>query len=57
MNCRTAGEQVRGFSVVAEEVRKLAEQSQNAVKSIKSILCDMNNGVCDISNVIETREL
>lgn len=38
-----AGEQGRGFAVVADEVRKLAEQSQKAAKEIAEIISAIQN--------------
>jgi methyl-accepting chemotaxis protein len=38
-----AGEQGRGFAVVADEVRKLAEQSQIASKQIASLILEIQN--------------
>lgn len=49
-----AGEQGRGFAVVAEEVRKLAEQSHEAVKKIQKTLQEVGQSVADMSKSIET---
>lgn len=38
-----AGEAGKGFSVVADEIRKLAEQSSNSVKEIQDILNQIQN--------------
>ncbi|ENH97980.1 methyl-accepting chemotaxis protein [Gracilibacillus halophilus YIM-C55.5] len=40
-----AGEEGKGFAVVAEEVRKLADQSSEAVQSISNLIQDMQKDV------------
>lgn len=40
-----AGEAGRGFSVVADEIRKLAEQTSNASNRIAKLIVDIKNGV------------
>jgi len=42
-----AGEQGRGFAVVADEVRKLAERSQGATKEIADLIDGIQGGVAD----------
>ena len=44
-----AGEQGKGFSVVAEEVRKLAEQSSSAVDDIKDTIIKVQNAFENLS--------
>lgn len=43
-----AGEHGRGFAVVADEVRKLAEQSQNAAKEVTGIVTSIQSEVASI---------
>ncbi|WP_370573061.1 methyl-accepting chemotaxis protein [Methanomethylovorans sp.] len=48
-----AGEHGRGFAVVADEVRKLAEDSGNAAKQISSLIHDMQAGTNTAVNSIQ----
>ena len=40
-----AGEHGRGFSVVAEQIGKMAEETSNSIRKIEAIIKDMQNGV------------
>lgn len=50
-----AGEQGRGFSVVAEEVRKLAEKSNMTAESIKSIVTHLKEAFSNI--IVNTKDI
>jgi methyl-accepting chemotaxis protein len=56
-----AGEHGKGFSVVAEEVRKLAEQSESSAATIANIISEINHvgqstfhSMNKVENVVET---
>ena len=51
-----AGEAGRGFSVVAEEVRKLAEESQSASKNIKSIMNNIDVSIRESLSICKETE-
>jgi methyl-accepting chemotaxis protein len=42
-----AGEQGRGFAVVADEVRKLAERTTRSIQEISSVIGSIQNGVAE----------
>ena len=48
-----AGEQGRGFAVVADEVRNLAQKTQQATEEIQTMIQQLQNGTREVVNVME----
>lgn len=51
-----AGEAGRGFSVVADEIRQLAEESEDATNQIGSLVKEIQNGVGNAVNKMDETE-
>ena len=48
-----SGEHGRGFSVVAKEITKLADQSASSVNEIKQLLDELNKKVDHVANIVD----
>lgn len=48
-----SGDYGRGFSVVAKEITKLADQSANSVNEIRQLLEDLNEKVEHVANIVQ----
>ncbi|MDU2872680.1 MAG: methyl-accepting chemotaxis protein, partial [Pseudomonas aeruginosa] len=48
-----AGEQGRGFAVVADEVRNLAQKTQQATEEIQSMIQQLQQGTRDVVKVMQ----
>ncbi len=52
-----AGEQGRGFAVVADEVRNLAQKTQQATEEIQSMIQQLQHGTREVVNVMEQSQV